>query len=160
MTFSSLRTNTSQATELFQRQSTDDQLALLWYIYTQIGKSITPAAPDAASPQIMEGLFNQFKALSQQDQLQAMRDLATRKSSELSREYGSLSADTKLGFWYRLAQGMDNGTIVPMPEDYQMSDESNQLLAAVESMEFEQQITFLRNAINPMGAEPKSGAAI
>ncbi|MEB3355920.1 MAG: orange carotenoid protein N-terminal domain-containing protein [Synechococcales bacterium] len=160
MTFSSLRTNPNQSSELFRQQSADDQLALLWYLYTKIGKTVTPAAPDAASPQIMEGLFNQFKALSHQEQLQAMRDVATCQSTQLSREYGSLSAETKLGFWYRLAQGMDNGTIVPMPEDYQMAEDANQLLAAVESMEFEQQITFLRNAVNPMGAEPKAGAEI
>ncbi|MFB2980785.1 orange carotenoid protein N-terminal domain-containing protein [Microseira sp. BLCC-F43] len=32
-------------TALFKRLSVDDQLAALWYIYTEMGRSITPAAP-------------------------------------------------------------------------------------------------------------------
>lgn len=160
MTFANLRMNPDLAIETFARQSADDQLALLWYVYTKIGESVTPAAPDAASPEIVEGLFNQVKQLSHNQQLDEMRNLAIKRSTTISREYGSLSANSKLAFWYRLAKGMDNGTIVPMPSEYHLSDETRELLAAVETMDFEQQITFLRNSVNPMGAEPRSGAAI
>ncbi|MGJ3247173.1 MAG: orange carotenoid protein N-terminal domain-containing protein [Elainellaceae cyanobacterium] len=160
MTFANLRMNPDLAIETFARQSADDQLALLWYVYTKIGESVTPAAPDAASPEIVEGLFNQVKQLSHDQQLDEMRNLAIKRSTTISREYGSLSANSKLAFWYRLAKGMDNGTIVPMPSEYHLSDETRDLLAAVETMDFEQQITFLRNSVNPMGSEPRSGAAI
>ncbi|HHP7244670.1 MAG TPA: orange carotenoid protein N-terminal domain-containing protein [Elainellaceae cyanobacterium] len=160
MTFANLRMNPDLAIETFVRQSVDDQLALLWCIYTKVGGSVTPAAPDAASPEIVEGLFNQVKQLSHDQQLDEMRNLAIKRSSTISREYGALSANSKLAFWYRLAKGMDNGTIVPMPSEYHLSDEARELLAAVETMDFEQQITFLRSSVNPMGAEPRSGAAI
>lgn len=160
MTFANLNQNVDASDAKFDQLSIDDQLALLWYAYTRIGESITPAAPAAASPEIASGLFQQVLDLNPQDQLEAMRDIANRKDNRISREYGSLSANTKLAFWYRLAQGMENGTIIGMPDDYQMSQQANKLLGAVETMDFEQQITFLRDAAMDMGAEPQPGAAV
>lgn len=160
MTFANLNQNVGASENLFEQLSVDDQLALLWYIYTKMGQSVTPAAPDAASPDIAEGLFNQVVALSPEDQLTTMRDIANKANTQISREYGSLSANTKLAFWYRLAQGMDNDTIIRMPPNYNLSDEAQTLLGAVQTMAFEQQITFLRQSVMPMGAEPKAGAAV
>lgn len=160
MTFANLKDNLQTANETFKRISVDDQLALLWYAYTEMGGAITPAAPGAASPAISGGLVEQFKALSHMDQLDEMRKIATGSDTRLSREYGSLSANTKLAFWYQLAQGMEDGSIVPMPEDYNFGREPRDLLAALETIDFEQQITFLRNAVVEMGAQPKAGAAI
>ncbi|BAZ44698.1 orange carotenoid protein [Chondrocystis sp. NIES-4102] len=140
--------------------STDDKLALLWYVYTKMGTSVTPAAPGAASDEIAEGLFNQVKELSFEEQLEVQRKIIDGQSSVISREYGSLSDNTKLYFWYRLAQGMEAGTIIPMPDDYQPSGAVTELLSQIEAMEFEQQITLLRNAVVDAGAEPKAGAEI
>ncbi len=46
-----------EMTDAFAELETDQKLALLWFIYTEVGKSITPAAPGAstASPTIAEG---------------------------------------------------------------------------------------------------------
>lgn len=140
--------------------STDDKLALLWYVYTKMGTSVTPAAPGAASDEIAEGLFNQVKELSFEEQLEIQRKIIEGQSSVISREYGSLSDNTKLYFWYRLAQGMEAGTIIPVPDDYQPSGAVTDLLSQIEAMEFEQQITLLRNAVVDAGAEPKGGAEI
>jgi Orange carotenoid protein, N-terminal len=106
----------------FETLSTDQKLALLWYIYQEIGKSITPAAPGAstASPAVAEGIFQQVLEMSHEEQLQLQRDLVERKDSSVSREYGALSDTTKLLFWYLLAQGMDRSEVVPMPEDYNL----------------------------------------
>ena len=94
-------------------------------------------------------------------QLEAMRAIAQKEqSSQISREYGSLSSNTKLAFWFYLAQGMDKGEIVPMPEDYELTPQGQDLLAAIESMDFEEQITVLRNAADAMGGEPASGAKV
>jgi hypothetical protein len=59
---------------LFKGLSIDEQLGLLWFAYTEIGRSITPAATGAARLQFAEGLLNQFKQMSHQEQLEAMRD--------------------------------------------------------------------------------------
>jgi hypothetical protein len=160
MDFSTLDRNLSSALNSYQSLSTDEKLALLWYVYEKMGTSVTPAAPGAASDEIAEGLYNQVKELSFPEQLDVQRQIIEGKNSLVSREYGSLSKNTKLYFWYRLAQGMDEGTIIPVPDDYQPSGAVNQLLSQIESIDFEQQITFLRMAVVDAGAEPNSGSEI
>lgn len=152
--------NINPALSSYSNLSTDEKLALLWYTYTKMGTSITPAAPGAASDEIAEGLFNQVKELSFEEQLGVQRNIIEGKDSLISREYGSLSENTKLYFWYRLAQGMEAGTIVPVPDGYEPTGGVTQLLSQIELMEFEQQITFLRDAVVNAGAEPKSGAQV
>jgi hypothetical protein len=149
-----------QGKEAFKGLSVDDQLGLLWFVYTKIGSSVTPAAPGAAGSEIAQGLFNQVKELSHEQQLQVQRDIVSNADTLISREYGSLSPETKLAFWYFLAQGMENGTIIPVPPDYELPQEGKDLLARIESMDFQQQIDFLRGAVLPMGAEAKGGAEI
>jgi len=146
--------------EALKGLNVDDQLGLLWFVYTKMGKSITPAAPGASGSEIAEGLFNQVKELSHEEQLQVQRDIATNANTQISRQYGSLSPETKLAFWYFLAQGMDNGTIIPMPPNYELPQEGKDLLAQIEGMDFQQQIDFLRGAVLPMGAEAAPGSDI
>ncbi len=152
--------NPDQIINQIKQLDVDQQLALLWVVYTKIGTSITPAAPDAASPAIAGGLFEQVKQLGQQEQLEAMRAIAQGSDTTLSREYGSLSAETKLAFWYQLAQGMTSGSIIPMPEDYSLSSEVSQAVGTLESSGFEEQITVLRNVADAMGAAPAPGSKV
>ncbi|MEH2008855.1 orange carotenoid protein N-terminal domain-containing protein [Nostoc sp.] len=148
--------------QAWQSLNVDQQLALFWFIYKEIGRSITPAAPGAstASSEIAEGLFNQVKELSHEQQLQVQRDLINKVDTQLSREYGSLGDTTKLLFWYLLSQGMQNGTIIPIPDDYQLPSESKVLFGRIQGLAFEQQITLFRDYVSPMGAEAKAGAEI
>jgi hypothetical protein len=142
----------------FQSLDVDQQLALFWFVYTEMGDSITPAAPGAStvSPEIAESLFNQVKDMSHEEQLQVQRDLVARKNSLISREYGAMSDTTKLLFWYRLAQGMDNQTIVPMPPGYELASEGKSLLEEIKKLDFGQQITFFRDIVGPMGVDPNA----
>ncbi|MBG1264182.1 orange carotenoid protein N-terminal domain-containing protein [Nostoc commune] len=148
--------------QAWQQLNVDQQLALFWFIYKEMGKSITPAAPGAStvSPEIAEGLFNQVKELSHEQQLQVQRDLINKVDTLISREYGSLGDTTKLLFWYRLSQGMDDGSIIPVPSDYELPSESKALFGRIQGLEFEQQITLFRDYVSPMGAEAKAGAEI
>lgn len=157
-TYSAAVNNPDAAIQAIRQLDVDDQLALLWFIYEQMGDSVTPAAPGAASDEIATGLFNQVKEQSKEEQLETQRAIARCDQNNLiSREYGSLSANTKLAFWYFLAQGMDEGTIINVPDDYEMSQQGQDLLAAMETMDFESQITVLRSTANRMGGNPASG---
>lgn len=138
----------------FQQLTTDEQLAALWFIYLQTGKAITPAAPGAARLQLAEGLLNQVKAMPQQEQLQFMRNLVEKVNTPETRSYGVLSANTKLAFWYRLAEWMEDGTVIPMPSGYQLSAKGKQVIAKIEWLEFNQQITILRRIVVDMGIDP------
>ncbi len=147
-----------EMTAAFTALETDQQLALLWFIYKEVGKSITPAAPGAstAAPTIAEGLFKQVAEMSHQEQLQVQRDLVEHKNSLISREYGALSDTTKLLFWYLLAQGMDRTEIIPMPADYQLTDAATQCMTKLQALDYSEQISVLRNLIAEMGTDPES----
>ncbi|MBW3585271.1 MAG: Orange carotenoid protein, partial [Cyanobacteria bacterium 0813] len=95
-----------------------------------------------------------------EEQLQVMRDIASKANTEISRMYGSMSPETKLAFWYFLALGMDEGTIIPMPPDYEFPEAGKALLGKVQAMDFQQQIDFLRGTVLVMGAEAAPGAGI
>ena len=154
--------NISQHVQAIQKLDVDDQLALFYFIYKEMGDSVTPAAPGAstASADIAEGLFNQFKEMPHEQQLQLQRDLINKADNEYTRMYGSMSDTTKLLFWYRLSQGMDNGTIIPMPAGYELSSQSQEILNQIKAIDFEQQITLFRDYVGPMGAEPAPGAEV
>lgn len=148
--------------EALEKLPVDDQLALFWFLYKEMGNAVTPAAPGAStvSPGIAEGLFNQVREMSHEAQLQVQRDLINRADTQIGREYGALGDTTKLLFWYLLAQGMDSGTVIPMPAQYELSDHAQEICDRIKGLEFQQQITLFRDYVSPMGAEPKPGIEI
>jgi hypothetical protein len=157
MTYTTTNANNSLV-QAFQQLEVDQQLALFWYIYAEMGDSITPAAPGAStvSPQVAQSLYDQVEALSTEEQLQLQRDLITQKNSLIAREYGAMSDTTKLLFWYMLAQGMEKMTIVPFPQGYKLVSEADQLLAEIKKLDFGQQITLFRDIVAPMGVDPNA----
>lgn len=136
---------------LFDQLGVDDQLAYLWYAYTEMGKTITPAAPGAARLQLAEGLLNQIKQMSKEEQTQVMRELASRADTPISRSYGFFSVNTKLAFWYELGELMKQGVVAPIPSGYQMSPGVQVVLEATKKLDAGQQITVLRNTVVDMG---------
>lgn len=159
------QTNDPKVREIIQsiqKLGVDEQLALFYFIYKEMGDSITPAAPGAStvSPAIADGLFNQVKELSHEEQLQLQRDLINKADTVHTREYGSMSDTTKLLFWYRLAQGMDANTIIPMPAGYEMSSESKEIMEQIKPLDFGVQMSLFRDYVAPMGADPKPGTEV
>ena len=138
---------------LFEKLGVDDKLALLWYAYTEMGRSITPAAVGAARLQFAEGLLQQIRQMSQAEQLQVMRDLANHADTPFSRTYGFFSVNTKLAFWYELGELMKQGIVAPVPAGYQMTSDVKAVLDTIKQLDAGQQITVLRNAVVDMGLE-------
>ena len=139
---------------VFKALSIDDQLAVLWYAYTEMGRSITPAATGAARLQLAEGLLNQIKQMSHPEQLEVMRDLSAQRNTPISRAYGILSVNTKLAFWYELSELMVKGFVIPVPAGYQLSRDGSQVLETLKELDFGQQITVLRKVVSDMGVDP------
>ncbi|WPF88300.1 orange carotenoid-binding protein [Cyanobacterium aponinum AL20118] len=135
----------------FSQLSAEDQLALIWFAYLEMGKTITIAAPGAASMVLAESTLNEIKGMSPQQQSQVMCDLANRADTPLCRAYAVWSANIKLGFWYQLGKFMEEGIVAPIPEGYQLSANANAVLDAIKKLESGQQITVLRNAVVDMG---------
>ena len=141
-------------TARFNQLSAEDQLALIWFAYLEMGKSITIAAPGATSMQFAERTLEQIKAMSPLEQSQAMCDLANRADTEISRAYATWTPNLKLGFWYRLGEWMEKGLVAPIPEGYKLSANANAILQAIELLEAGQQISVLRNCVVDMGFDP------
>ncbi|MCP2730629.1 orange carotenoid-binding protein [Limnofasciculus baicalensis] len=135
----------------FTQLSAEDQLALIWFAYLEMGKSITIAAPGAASMVLAEGTLNDIQKMSFREQSQAMCDLANRTDTPICRTYSTWSANIKLGFWYKLGQWMEEGIVAPIPEGYRLSANAAAVLKAIGDLESGQQITVLRNSVVDMG---------
>ncbi|MEB3331911.1 MAG: orange carotenoid-binding protein [Synechococcaceae cyanobacterium] len=140
--------------------SPEDQLALIWYAYLEMGKTITIAAPGAARMQFAEPVLNRIRAMNFADQSQVMCDLANHADTELARWYASWSVNIKLGFWYQLGVWMEQGIVAPIPEGYQLSANAAAVLDSLKTIDKGQQITVLRNFVVDMGYDPGKGAAM
>jgi hypothetical protein len=135
----------------FNQLSAEDQLAWIWFAYTEMGKTITVAAPGAANMVFAEGLLNKVKQMSATEQTQFMCDLTNRADTPECRTYATFSTNLKLGFWYQLGQFMEQGIVAPIPEGYKLSANAASVLQAVRELDPGQQITVLRNAVVDMG---------
>lgn len=147
MTVVNLEINLEQAVDQFGKASIDDRLALLWFSYEKVGRAIKSAAPVAIFSQITQRLFSQVKHIRREEQLDAIRDIASGADTRVSHEYTTLNVNMKLAFWYKLAQGVQNGSIQQVPQNHELSPEAKPVLTALESMGFNEQVSFLQKAI-------------
>ncbi|MBF2036487.1 MAG: orange carotenoid-binding protein [Leptolyngbyaceae cyanobacterium T60_A2020_046] len=138
----------------FAQLKAEDQLALIWFAYLEMGKSITIAAPGAANMQFAERTLEEIRQMSFTEQSQVMCDLANRADTPIARTYAIWSPNIKLGFWYRLGQWMEEGVVAPIPEGYRLSANASAVLKAIQALEPGKQITVLRNAVVDMGYDP------
>jgi Orange carotenoid protein, N-terminal/Nuclear transport factor 2 (NTF2) domain len=142
--------------ESFNQLGAEDQLALIWFAYTEMGKSITVAAPGAASMIIAQGILEQIKQMPFEAQTQVMCDLANRADTPICRSYASFSMNIKLGFWYQLGDWMAQGLVAPIPTGYKLSPKAQGVLQTIQNADSGQQITILRNAVVGMGFDPNA----
>ncbi|EKU96221.1 orange carotenoid protein-like,NTF2 domain protein [Leptolyngbya sp. PCC 7375] len=135
----------------YNQLSAEDQLALIWFAYLEMGKTITVSALGATSMQFAEITLNQIKQMTPMEQSRAMCDLASRADTEISRIYATWTPNLKLGFWYQLGEWMEQGLVAPIPPGYKLSANANAVLKAIKNLEGGQQITVLRNCVIDMG---------
>ena len=138
-------------TARYRLLSAEDQLALIWFAYLEMGKSITIAAPGAARMQFAEPVLNRIRAMNFAEQSQVMVELANHANTEIGRWYASWSVNIKLGFWYQLGVWMEQGIVAPIPEGYQLSANAAAVLSSLKTIDKGQQITVLRNFVVDMG---------
>ncbi len=138
----------------FNQLSAEDQLALIWFAYLEMGKTITVAAPGAANMQFAEITMNQIRQMTPQEQSQTMCDLANRADTPICRTYATWTPNIKLGFWYQLGKWMEEGIVAPIPEGYQLSANATAVLTTIQGLDPGQQITVLRNCVVDLGFDP------
>ncbi|HEY9637352.1 MAG TPA: orange carotenoid protein N-terminal domain-containing protein [Coleofasciculaceae cyanobacterium] len=142
--------DTKNVVQAFDALGTDEKLALLYYAYEKMGDSITPAAPTAANPEVAPRLLGEFYELSDDAQLAVMREIVNREDTDLSRAYGALTENNQLVVWYAWAIGMGD-TVVDLPQGYEPAQAINDVLSQIEALDFEGQISLLREIAGNMG---------
>lgn len=151
MTFTT-EENTRKAVEQFRGFDADTQLALLWYGYLDIKENLTPVNQDSAE-QTAKALFDNIQAKSKEEQLQAQRDIVSGAKSDISSAYTALSSSGKLDVWLRLAQGMEDGSVIQVPDDYELPSNTNDFSNSIKQLDFEQRVNFMRSVVVEMGAK-------
>jgi hypothetical protein len=139
----------------FNQLTAEDQLALIWFAFLEMGKTITVAAPGAANMVFAEDTLNQVRKMTPMEQTQFMCDLTNHADTPLCRVYATWTSNIKLGFWYELGKYMEQGIVAPIPEGYQLSANASAVLQAVRNMESGQQITILRSMVVDLGFDVK-----
>ncbi len=129
--------------------SDDDQLAVLWFLYKDIAKEQITPEPEREGENLDQAnsLINSIQEMSKDDQLQVQKDILSGSDREEFNTYKSYSSNQKLFFWYQLAAEMEKGSVVEFPSDYQLSSEGKELLKSLETIGFDQQLTFMRDAV-------------
>ncbi len=143
--------------ESFNQLSAEDQLALLWFAYTEMGVTITPAAMSAANMIFAENTLNQIKQMPALEQAQVMCDLVNQTDTPICRTYSSFGMNVKLGFWYQLSEWMKLSIVAPIPEGYKLSAKASDVLEAIRQLEGGQQLSVLRDIVVNMGYSPTGG---
>lgn len=142
--------NTQKAFNAFGQLDTDAKLALLYLVYEKMGDSVTPAAPAATDPQLAPLLMDDFYRLSHEKQLDAMREIVNGADTDYSRAYGALKENNQLMVWFAWAQAMGQ-SVVGLPSGYQAAQAVTNTLKQMEGLDFEEQISLLREIASGMG---------
>jgi len=145
-----LSSETRSAYDAYKQLGTDEKLALLYLLYQSMGDKVTPAAPTAADPNLAPALFGNFFTLVPEHQLAAMREIVDGADTDYSRAYGGLTPNNKLLVWFAWAQAMGD-TVVDMPADYQPTQMISDILTQVQQLDFQDQISVLRELADKMG---------
>ena len=156
-----------QSVAAFKSLSTDDRLAALALIYTKAGGSIPKEAVDTTSPQV-SGLVKQIEQMSKEGQVDSLRELLPAEGTDqkeialdpnpakaltelvsgtaLRGQYGLMNTQSKLATWYQLGQKLGS-SMVGIPSDFSPSSEVTELLNSLQSLDVDQQMSFLSQVV-------------
>lgn len=129
----------------FRGMTPDNQLGILWMIYDHLGHAIASVTPVAKFSQVVNSLIRQLHQLNRHERFQALRDIVMGTPTRFSEAYSELDINMKLAFWYRLAND-PNGA-----PRYPLSLEAHPILHALDGMDLNQQLYFLRQIVDSFG---------
>lgn len=166
MTTSNSNTMTEVGSKFFQLEI-DDRLAVLASLYTQVAGTIPADALSAMPDKGGADLIKDVQDLSGEEKLLALRDILpadkndqdetmldpnpSKALGELFKggtkvhtgKYGAMKPESRLGFWYQLAQSMGSS----IPTDYKPSSQATELVNSLKSMSKEDLVSFLTQVV-------------
>jgi Orange carotenoid protein, N-terminal/Nuclear transport factor 2 (NTF2) domain len=135
----------------------EDQLALLWFAYTEMGTKIIPAAMSSANMIFAEITLTEIKQMPALTQTQVMCDLVNHTDTPICRTYSSFGTNVKLGFWYQLSEWMKLNIVAPIPKGYKLSSKAADVLKSIDALESGQQLNVLQDVVVNMGYAAMGG---
>ncbi|MBD1913645.1 MULTISPECIES: orange carotenoid protein N-terminal domain-containing protein [unclassified Leptolyngbya] len=150
MTFTTDNPTINRPLEMFQSFDADTKLALLWYGWLDIKNELNPD-PTYQTETLTQALVDQVLALPREEQLQAQRDVVNGVDTPISRSYGTFFSSVRLDFWLLLARAIEEGTVIGVPENYQLPENTREFADQIKKLSLEDRITFTRSAVSRMG---------
>lgn len=160
----------AQALEALNKLSIDDRLTAMALIYKDVSGSISADAIKASSQ--VSGLVSKIEQKPQDRQIDALRDILTAGKNDKGEEaldpnpskalgqlvtggsediptgeYGALDTESKLAFWYHIAQKLGNS----IPSNISPSSELAEVLNPVKSFDDEKKMSFLKRLVGQVG---------
>jgi Orange carotenoid protein, N-terminal/Nuclear transport factor 2 (NTF2) domain len=135
----------------------EDQLALLWFAYTEMGTKIIPAAMSAANMIFAEITLTEIKQMPALAQTQVMCDLVNHTDTPICRTYSAFGTNVKLGFWHQLSEWMKENIVAPIPKGYKLSSKAADVLKSIDGLEQGQQLNVLQDVVVNMGYAAMGG---
>ncbi len=157
----------AQALEALNNLSIDDRLTAMALIYKDVSGSISADAVGTPSSQV-SGIISKIEQKPQDRQIDALRDILTAGKNDKGEEaldpnpskalgqlvtggsediptgeYGSLDTESKLAFWYHIAQKLGNS----IPTNISPSSELTEVLSSVKSFDDEKRMSFLKRLV-------------
>ena len=149
-----------KAVEAFQSLSIDDKLGLLWGLHKHMGALIhtgdlvaSSSAGTAEPVRLAGSLDYEVASLAHKEQLRVLRDLVWGVNTPVTLDYEMLSTSNKLAFWRQLAEWMQSGEVIPVPEDYELSAQAAAALNKIVALESRQQVAVLCLIVGKMRAD-------
>lgn len=146
-----VRIGVDQALDIFSRADADCRLMILWRIYHQLGQTFASVVPAALFSQVVQQLLRQIQQLPRTDRLDALRDIVSGEETRFGQQYHSLNLNMKLAFWYRLSHEVRLSSWAGTGKYHRICPEAQSLFPYLDEMDFNQQIHFLRQALNITG---------
>jgi Orange carotenoid protein, N-terminal len=139
-----------QSVSKFQSLEVDDRLTVLALLYTEICDEIPSLCLNNVPNENTANLVAQIQNLPQAEQLFALRQLVNKdevgETAIPTKEYASMNADDKLGFWYQLAQNLGT-SIINVPNDYIPSEKATEVVDLLHTPNIEDLVTFFKRVL-------------
>ncbi len=73
--------------------------------------------------------------------------MITGADTEIDRVYLAFDSSARMESWLLLARGMEDGTIIQVPDDYQLPEQTKEFTQAISGLEFQERINFMRSVV-------------
>ncbi|NJL46450.1 MAG: hypothetical protein HC929_01645 [Leptolyngbyaceae cyanobacterium SM2_5_2] len=148
MTAVDIRLKFEEPIAIFKAADADCQLAILWQAYDTVGQAFASVAPVALFSQAVHQLIQQLNQVSQDEQLDVLRDILSDADTRFAQAYRALNVNMRLAFWHRLFGRRDWRYPLPLSACQVETLATQALIARLSTMGLNERVNFLRQVVS------------